>query len=437
MNAPASTKERPRPRVYYGWVIVATMMLVSVAETSEFNPVLGVFLKPITEEFGWSRATFATAMSIGTVIGGLAGLLVGRQLDRLGPRWMVAGAFLLLGGTMVAMAFIQELWQFFALTIVGRSVVTGVIALSISVVIAKWFVRRRGRAMALTNVGTRVGNAATPLFVQFFVANFGWRVATAALGTLTWGLTLLPTLLFLRRQPEDLGLRPDGDEARLDREGEEGSEASKEVSLTVREVLRTGAFYFVLLATSIAFFNGGGANFHMFAHLTDRGIPGDQAIAVIFVWSSLGAGGALVAGFLSERVPLRTMMIGSFLVVGFGLFLLSMTRDLRMAYAFAIVHGTVFGGLPTLQNLVWADYFGRKSLGAIRGLVSPVQMATNALGPLAAAVAFDALGNYTVIFTVMIALYSVAAAAMFLARPPRTPSVSAHDTERDEKVTAS
>jgi MFS family permease len=167
MTSP-STQSPPRPRrgLYYGWVIVATLAVINVAETAEFNPVMGVFLKPITEELGWSRATFAGAVSLGTQGGGLLALLVGPLLDRWGPRWILFVGFVVLGATIMGMAAMQALWHFYGLMFTGRAVVSGAIAITTGVVISNWFIRRRGRAMALSTTGTHIGNAIMPLFVQ-------------------------------------------------------------------------------------------------------------------------------------------------------------------------------------------------------------------------------------------------------------------------------
>ena len=199
-----------KPRFYYGWVIVAVIALAGFSQTAETFPVLGVFLKPITEEFGWSRTVFSGAMSIGTVIGGFLALGIGPLIDRFGARWTLVIAFVILGGTLILLAGIQTLWQFYALQILGRMMSHGVIALAIFVVVPKWFHEKRGRAMALSQMGHRIGNTVTPLYVQILVNVASWRLAAAVTGLVMWVVSLLPVAAFLRRSPEDMGLLPDG-----------------------------------------------------------------------------------------------------------------------------------------------------------------------------------------------------------------------------------
>ena len=423
-------KKRFGGKIYYGWVIVATMAIANIAQTAEFNPVIGVFLKPITEEFGWSRAMYAGAITLGSFLGGLVAVVAGPLLDRFGPRKILFAAFLVLGAVIIGLGLFKTLWQFYIVMSTSRAIVQGVIAISTGVVISKWFIQKRGRAIAISTAGTRVGNAIIPLGVQIIISSFGWRVAAIALGAFTWAITLVPIALFLRRSPEDIGLLPDGEERHsrsntretLDDVNEPTTQ--KEVSFTPREAMRSRAFYLVLFASSAAFFNGAGVNFNMFAYFTDQGIPDDKAIIVLTVWSVLGFFGGMFTGVLTEKIHVRWMMMVVFLLISVGVFVMSLINDLRTAYIFAIVHGLCFGGMPMLQQIVWADYFGRESQGAIRGIVTPIQMLCNALGPLAATLVFDNTGSYISIFYVFIIIYIIAALAMAFARSPQYKNVS-------------
>ena len=208
-GAPRAT--RPRSRWFYGWTIVVVISVISFAGGVETNPVLGVFQGPMTGEFGWSRALYTMPMSIGSFLGGLAALLVGPVMDRHGARWVMAAAIALMGLTFVLMGAVQELWHHFALQIVGRTVIASTFFMVVGVVIPKWFIRMRGRAVAFANLGQRLGQIAFPVMVERILLFGTWRTAWIAMGVAVWASSLLPTLLFLRRRPEDYGLLPDGD----------------------------------------------------------------------------------------------------------------------------------------------------------------------------------------------------------------------------------
>ena len=172
------------------------------------TPQSGVFIKPITEEFGWDRATFAWANTIGTIAGGLAAIFVGPLLDRYGPRWLVTLGLVIVGGSLAALSQIGALWHFYFATIAGRVVLQGVLNLGVQVSVPMWFVRKRGEAIALAGMGPRFGNGLTPVYAQAILAASSWRVAMLSVAIVTWVVGFLPSLLFLRRRPRTWGCGP-------------------------------------------------------------------------------------------------------------------------------------------------------------------------------------------------------------------------------------
>ena len=144
-------------------------------------------------------------------------------------------------------------------------------------------------------------------------------------------------------------------------------------------------------------------------------------------WALISALGGLFVGFLAERIHVRFLMAGIIMTVSAGIGFLSLVNNVRTAYIFAIVHGIPWGGIPMLQQLVWADYFGRESQGAIRGVTTPVQMVMNAMGPLTTTLIFDATGSYDAIFRIFALGFLFSGLVLLLAKPPNlveiTPSV--------------
>ena len=414
-----------RPRFYYGWVIVLVVALMGFTHSAETFPVLGVFLKPITEEFGWSRSVFTGSMTIGTLLGAVVAIGVGPYLDRFGPRWLMTGTLFLLGVALLLMGRITSLWQFYILQILGRVLAMGVLSIATAVVVPKWFVRKRGRAVALSTMGLRAGNAVTPLYVQFFVSTGSWRVAAGVAGLVVWVVSLVPAALFLRRRPEDMGLLPDG--APPEEQGDNighapdprgSAEQLLEVSFSLRQVLREPSFYLLVVALSLAFVVSPAISLHMIPYLTDQGISAGIAVAVVAIWSASSALGALISGFLAERFSIRVIMAVAFVLgaVGYALLLLVQTATAALLWGFYF--GAVQGGAFTLQHVIFADYYGRESLGAVRSAVWPVQSAANATGPLVAALAYDATGGYRLVFSLFVLANVLSALCIFLAKPP-------------------
>ena len=417
-------------RTFYGWAVVGVITLVALASSVQINPTLGLFVKPLSEEFGWSRSTQAGAVGIGTMVGGLMAPFVGVVIDRFGARWVLFVGFLVVGVIQVAWGSIDQLWQFFAVIIIGRAMLQGNFNLTANVVIARWFRRQRARAMAVPNLGRRFGGALVPVLAQAMISRWGWRVATVSLGVFAWALTLLPILLWLRRRPEDLGLLPDGDPAPgpgdAERPRAPGTPASPgsqapEVSFTLREAFRARSFYILVAAFSLTTVTNTGVTFNMLPLLTDRGLRTAHAVSVVGAWSLVGIPATIASGFLAERLTLRYLAAAFFLSQAAGMALLTQVDGLGLGLLFALVHGWSFTTTFFLQGLLFADYFGPASLGVIRGFVTPFIMFSNAIGPLAAAFVFDTTGSYMPILVGYSALLVFISSLVLFAAPPRRP----------------
>ena len=420
----AVSQKTRRPGFYYGWVIVIVIGLGGFTQSAESYPILGVFMKPMTEEFQWSRTIFTGSTLIGTLCGGVVAMIVGPMIDRVGARWTLTASFAVLGGTLILMAFIDALWQFYLLQIIGRALTMGILALALGIVVPKWFVAKRGRAVALGGLGQRIGNAVTPLYVQFLVTQGSWRHATAVAGILMWTVSMIPIAIFLRRRPEDMGLLPDGvdPEEAQNAEGRAGATTAQrpmqETSFTRAQALRHPSFYLLMVAFSLVFVAAPALNLHMIPYMTDKGISEGYAVMAAALLSLCAGAGSIVAGFLSERITARRTLIGIMALMSMGFLGLLLVQVAWQAIIWGIYYGLAFGGMFILQQVIFADFYGRENVGAIRGVVWPVQLIFNASGPFLASVAFDALGSYTLILWIFASLILIAGALMFLAKPP-------------------
>ncbi|MDP6495662.1 MAG: MFS transporter, partial [Dehalococcoidia bacterium] len=371
---------------------------------------------------------------------GILALSIGPMIDRFGARWMLPVAQGFLGGALVLHGLIASVWQFYVLQIIARTITMGVVAMALQVVIPKWFVTKRGRAVALSGLGIMVGGTVTPLYVQWFVGVASWRIAYVVAGILVWVVSLVPAALFLRRQPEDIGLLPDGTTLPETESFAEGGDDAAvvrrldvEVSFTLREVVRFPSFYLLVIAFSLLFLVSPGLILHMIPYFADRGVDAGRAVWVLVMWSACGALGALTAGFLTERFGPRRLLTAALLLMGAGTAFLLTVDSFPIAMLWGIYMGVLSGGVfGTLHLVVFADYYGRTSLGAIRGVVWLTQMMANAVGPLSAAIAYDIVGSYTLIFSIFAGLMLVAGVCLFLAKPPaRSNSVNLRRAQMD------
>ena len=415
---PSSAGAQRARRLYYGWIIVAVISMIGLVQAGQFNTTVGVFVIPVTEEFGWDRSTFIGAISIGTLTGGALAPLSGILLDRLGGRWVISLGLLLLGGSLIMLSFVNGAWQFYLAMIVGRAGLQGATNLSLGVVVSKWFVRQRGRAMAMAEVGQRAGSGLVPVFAQTMVSVADWRTAAWTTGALTWVLGLLPALLFLRRQPEDLGLKPDGDDD--DPAAAVPSAASRAYEppgVTLREALRSTTFWLIALAIAAMFTVMSGVSLNLLPYLSDQGLSAGGAVTVLAVYATVAGFSAVGAGLLSERVPVTRMLQAAYVALaGATLFLVTVDTTLS-GVAYGVAAGLAFGTISTAFQLVLPAYFGRAHLGAIRGVSQTLNMGTVAGGPFLMAFVFDTTGSYVPILFAFAGL--LAAAFVMLAVVPK------------------
>lgn len=435
VQMPGKKRRLPWDGMYYGWVIVAVTASLQFAGGTPTFPVLGLFLEPMTAEFGWSRASYSLPLTIGTILGGFGGAITGPAFDKYGPRWIMTVAAVIVGTSFMLMGWVTEYWQYFILQIVTRSVTAGAFFMVVGVVLPKWFITKRGRATALSGLGGRAGQFATPIFVAAIIVMLGWRSAWMGLGLVVWLVAIPPVFFFLRSRPEDMGLLPDGvtpEELAAKRSASEsllpGDHAqvasSLEVSYTLREALHTRSFYLMTLGQTTLALVISGLHFHWFAYMTSRGLTDGVAVTSIAVSSLAGIPSSLVAGYLAERIHVRHILTVTSLGFGMSVVMLLYTSSSFMAYAYGISLGVFSGMMFTVTLVIYADYFGRDHLGSIRGIVSPIQQITNASGPLVAAMAFDRAGNYTAILWAFAGLTTITAFCWMLATPPTRPAAT-------------
>ena len=410
--------------IYYGWIIVILVALATFFQTAETLPVQSVFLKPMTEEFGWSRTVFTGALAIGTVLGGLIALVIGPLIDRVGTRWILVTGLFILGSCVILLAGINSLWQFYLLQIIGRMVAMGCIALSAGIVIPKWFISKRGRAAAISQLGLRAGNTFTPLYSQLLISVWSWRLALVAMGSLILTISILPIAFFMRRRPEDIGLAPDGISNSdinlhgINRKEEVPNHPKEEISLSLVVVSRLPSFYLLVTAFTIGYVMFPGINLHLVPYLTDQGLSSGISVGVLAILSCSGILGSLIFGLFAEKVDIRKIVTLNFIMVAAGFIFLGLVATPEAALAWGFYQGLSQGGIFTLQQILFADYYGRESLGAIRGVVWAIHMMANAVGPFAFSVAYDLTKTYIDIFIICVGLSLLASILVYFAKPP-------------------
>lgn len=429
---------RPRTPFYYGWLVLGAAAVGAFAATGIAQLVLGAIQGLIFEDTGWDRGTIAYGVTAGTWTSGLLTPLVGRLADRYGPRPLMPLAALVVGICFFALAGVQAVWHFYLAYIVGRAIANpnliGVVPRTVAV---NFFRRRRNLTLGLTSMARPVGGAVNIQLISAVAHVYSWRVAYRFLGVFAF-ILVVPLWLVMRRRPEDIGLRPDGDPppARTRAPsipGVGGRAVDGEPGWRPGWAVRTGTFWLIVAADSLGILIAGAVSFQAVLYLRDSGLSQPAAALAMSLSALLGALVNPAWGYLSDRHSARGLAILALLATSAVTSLFLVTDSGVVGFVVLILWGTASGGLNILGNMMLAQYFGRRSFGSISGLMGPFQLGFLGLGPTFGAVLFDLTDSYTGLFAFGVASYACAALLLYRVRTPALPGETARlASERDE-----
>lgn len=410
----------PRLPFFYGWIVLACICLAGFARQGPAVATLSVFVVPMTDAFGWSRTEMAGAVSLGGVLAAFVSPLIGPVLDRRGARLILCLAVLGTGLATMALSLVQSLLVFYLLFVFARMVWAGPYDLGLYGALNNWFVAQRARATSIATLAQMSGLVVLPIIAQLAMQDGGWRQGWVAIGTTVLAVGFLPVWLFLVRRPEDVGLVPDRIAAGT-------GPTIVEPRFSRATAMRTQAFWLLSLYTVLVFPVQAGVSLHQAPHLIENGLSPIVAATVISFFSAMSAVASFGIGFLPRRWPLRYVMSLAAILLGAGTVGLIGVGAAETAYLFAGLFGLGIGGVMTLLPMAWADYFGRESYGAIRGVALSLQVVAQAAGPIVSGLLRDISGTYTdslILFGVLAAL--AAAAALMARRPLVAPQAADH-----------
>ena len=428
-NEPAES--RRAPRFFYGWYIVAVGILVNIAGTFAFSSTLSIFLKPITEELGVTRGAFSLIRTFEIGVAALIVPMLGSWIDRHGGRGVLVLGVLMEGAGLLLSSLVQSFWQFVvvrcSLVIAGEALLGSLV---INVTIAQWFVRKRGRAMGIANLGTGVAKLGIPIAAASLFVLVGWRHTWAIFGIIAPLLVVAPALIFVRRQPEDLGLRPDGDpplpaalqlrESSADDELKQPAKNSDEAVWTRAQAIRLPTFWVLVITFGIASVGIAGLNLHIFSYVTDIGHSPLVAASFMSTIAITQLGSTLLWGMLADKFDIRKVSCIQFLIQGVGLITAITSRQIHITYLGFFLYGTGLAGSFVLREVIWANFFGRNSLGTVRGLSMLFSHLFAASGAPFFGFLHDRTGSYDLSFTLFSCALFTSAFLVLLARKPRS-----------------
>jgi MFS family permease len=425
------TEEIPmRLPFFYGWIIIA-VTFVTMGIGVNARTAFSLFFPPIIGEFGWDRGVTAGAFSFGFVVSAAASPLIGRLMDRLGPRSvMELGVALMAGGLLLAPLTTQP-WHLY-LTI-GMLVGAGSICLGYtgqSLYLPNWFNRRRGLAIGLAFAGVGIGSMTLLPWVQVMIDQTGWRTACTAIGLLVL-IVLAPINLLLRKRPEDIGLRPDGDAA-------PAASVQKAMSnvvdaewantdWTLGRALATSRFWWLAIGYFGGLYIWYAVQVHQTKYLLDIGFGPSVAVWSLGAVSLLGIPGQIFLGHLSDRIGREwvwSIGCAGFAICFAALMALPQVHSLALVYLMVFTQGALGYGLTSVLGAIVVEIFQGKHYGSIFGTIQVAALSGGAVGPWVTGVLHDVTGNYSLAFAIGIAMSGLSAAAIWLAAPRKVRAVA-------------
>ena len=420
---------RHAPRIFYGWLIVVGAVVGQYAAMAGRGQVNGVFLDPMITDLDWTRSEFTLASSSAFVIGGFAGLVIGPMVDRCGPRPLMLIGAVGYGGALLLTSQVETLWQFVALQVLAGGIGSALVGpLVVNVAVSRWFVIRRGWALAAGSMGVSLASIVMPLTMTTVVDNSGWRTGYVVLSALVF-VPLVLIAPFMRRSPEDHGLLPDGriESASTSTEEQQALaqiQSDLDNSLTRPEALRTAAIWLLIVAFGINIAGLSAMFVHGIPFMTEAGFTRTEAAAAFSVTGVANFSSKFLWGWGLQRFPGRRLATAAFASSATGVLLIVLANQAELMPLLVVAFlffGVGFGGTIPISEFLWANYFGRRYLGAVRSIGMPFTVLFGSLGPIAVALYFDSTGGYGGAFIGLALVYALAGAAVWVSRRPAKP----------------
>ena len=402
---------------FYGWLmVIAGFLVLMVSWGCQF--AFSVFLIPLTEHFGWTRANTAGVFSFNYLLFGAGSIFSGKLTERFGPRAVVGVGGALMGAGLLLSATIQNLWQLYLVYGViiglGASTTWGPLAATVS----RWFIARRGLAMGIMSLGVSLGIMVLPPLSRSLITGLGWRMSFILLGLLT-GLLVMGISLLLKRDPKEKGLSPYLENPRRSTEEKipiSSLAAGQDWSFS--EALVTRTFWMIFAANLFWLIGFYMVSVHLAAYGTDLGL---SPMAAAFAISLIGGGsifGKLFMGFLSDRIGPQKVLVINMFIQGLSIFGLVASGSTTWIYLLAVLFGFAYGGIAPQLPVLTAQFFGLSSLGSILGALIFSGAVGGAIGPLLGGKIFDLSQSYLWSFSLAGVVVMVSLGLIFLLRPP-------------------
>ena len=415
--------------VFYGWWVVFASASIVFLSAGTFFYGFSLLVGPLTDEFGWSRASISIGFSLRTELGGIAAPIVGFAVDRMGVRRItLVGVFIVAIG-LVMMSRVESLLFFYVAVVVIAIGMSGTGGPNASTVISHWFRRQRGRALGFMTLGGGAGGLSAIVFA-WLISDFGWRDALVIIAVVQL-VICAPLAISIRNRPSDLGLEPDGEPLDFTPAAGGGLGTMREGrEVTTAQALRSSMFWRMAFVFGLSNFATTAVIVHQVPFLEEQaGFSHTAAAASVTIMIAISIVGRLGFGGAADRYSAPVVMAMGLAFTAAGLVMFSLIHQPWQAVFPLFFFGIGFGSAIPLRSVLQAEYFGLQAFGAIQGLILTVTTFFAFVGPVMAGFMYDASDSYRLAFLVLACGPAIGIPLVLTLRAPRAASGS------EERVT--
>jgi MFS family permease len=419
MDDKAGDKMRREPiyrrlPIYYGWIIFI-MSVLTYLFMYGLRYSMGVFFVPLQAQFGWTEAMTASVVTIFFWVYGVSGLFVGRLLDKIGGRKSILVGGLLLGSGGVLSSLVNEIWHLYVTWGVIAAVGASILYILPNMILARFFQKDRGKAIGWSSIGISLGQAILVPFAAWLIIAYGWRLTYVVLGTLVIVVVCFLGYLIFRESPKSIGLEVDGGKP-----FQRQTVLETRVDWTVREAAATNVYK--LMNISYFFTVGGMISLltFMVPHIIGLGIDPLLASSAFGIIGVMSAFGSFIFGFVSDKIGRKHTIIVCAIGIAISIFAsTTIPPNITLLYAWAILYGLTYGGLPEQYAAIVADYFGSKHGPSLFGVIFFTGALGGGLLPLIGGYITELTGNYSTTLIFLGISMCVSVLTILPVKPPR------------------
>ena len=406
-----------KDRLYYGWIVIAACLFIGVISYG-IRYSYGVFFKSLEQDFGWSRALTSGVFSGYMLLCCVFAILGGWALDRYGPRIVIILMGFFTGLSLLLTSYANSLSYLFISYSLLLAIGSGPTYTVTMATTSRWFVKRRGLALAIVGSGAGLGIIVMAPIAAHLISSYGWQTAYFIIGLVAL-FTIPPCALLLRKAPTAVAALLDGQKlaaSNLAAPQEQPPNETEDFSLL--QTTKTRNFWLLFFVWLLYSFCLHLVLTHLVPHAIDLGISSMKAAAILTLLGGTSIPGRLLMGRVSDTIGRKQAAIVSALFMAGAMLLLTGGSSLWTLYVFAVIFGLSYGGIDPPVVALIGDIFGLRHIGVIMGVLVVGWSVGAAIGPALAGYIFDVSGNYDFAFLVCMAAMLIAAVLVLLVRGP-------------------